>query len=369
MANPLCKHFGRCGGCSLQHLEYEKQQDEKKSALAATLGISTIKTFYAEPYYYRNRMDFVFHKDGLGLREKGKWYSIVDIKECVIANKALNKLAREVREFFSQPDYFNLRTHEGTFRYAVIRTPSADSAVSIVLNKNSAKLDKALDLIKNYAKYSSAGNIIATFVKANTDMSISDEYKVIKGSDMLKEVYAGKRFMFPVQGFFQNNKEVAEMMYLYSKELLSKYNTKNSQLVDLYGGVGCFGIFNADLFKNVVIAENNKKSIEAANINIRLNNCSNTKALLIDAKEISKIKLNKELFIITDPPRAGMHPRVIKELVELNPKVIIYVSCNIKQLKKDLPSLKGYYIKSAALFDMFPQTPHSEAVIELVKND
>ena len=136
-------------------------------------------------------------------------------------------------------------------------------------------------------------------------------------------------------------------------------------MLDLYAGVGAFGIINASLFKNVFIVESAKKSIECAEINIKENKVNNAEVFVLDAERISRLELPENLFVITDPPRSGMHHKTIEHLRRIAPKVIIYVSCNLQQLKKDISKFKEYKIKSAALFDLFPHTNHIEAVVEL----
>jgi tRNA/tmRNA/rRNA uracil-C5-methylase (TrmA/RlmC/RlmD family) len=153
----------------------------------------------------------------------------------------------------------------------------------------------------------------------------------------------------------------------YSGSILESHDTKDAHLLDLYGGVGTLGIVNADLFSGVTLMENNEPSIEAAQINIEKNNVKNASAVLLDAKNLKKIDLPDNLFVITDPPRTGMEPKTIEELNKLKPKVILYVSCNVSQLAREIQKLRNYSVKSAALFDFFPQTNHSESVVELVR--
>jgi len=131
--------------------------------------------------------------------------------------------------------------------------------------------------------------------------------------------------------------------------------------------VGTFGILNASLFRKVVIVESLRESIDCADLNIKENSIRNANAILMDAKNLRKLKVQMPLYAITDPPRTGMHPKTIEELKSLEPEVIIYVSCNVQQLGKDFFKFRKYRIKSAAMFDLFPQTPHIETVVELVK--
>lgn len=364
MPNPLCRYFGECGGCTAQHIDYQIQLENKKKALADAVHFKDIKVFSGKEYYYRNRMDMLFNPIGVGFRKKGQWRNVIDIEKCAISNERLNILIKEIRDFFKKPDYFDLVKHSGTLRYAVIRTPDNDSSISFVLNDKSNRLSEAIEKIKEFAGKTTANNIIVTEVPPETDLSVSDEFFAVKGTDKLKEKYLGKEFLFPAQGFFQVNSEMAEKMQEYCHNLLKAYETKDAYLLDLYSGVGTFGIINAELFKEVTLLESCRQSIEAAKKNIRQ---KNIKAVELDARYLKRIEFPKDLFVITDPPRTGMHPKTIEQLNRLNPKVIIYISCNVSQLGKDVKKFKDYKIKSAALFDLFPQTPHSEAVVELIK--
>jgi 23S rRNA (uracil1939-C5)-methyltransferase len=372
MAEPLCKYFGQCGGCASQHIDYATQLDSKRKQLAHSISVEadSIEVFSDKEYYYRNRMDLIFTPRGIGLRKKGDWRSIVDVEQCVIANEKLNVLIKEVREHFRNVDFFDVRKNEGTYRYVVIRTPGNTSSLSFVINEDSHKTGEAIDKIKAYAKVSTAENIIVTYVPKQTDMSISEEFFVVKGSDMLTENYQGKIFTYSVQGFFQNNTLMADKMHEYVHNLCMKYQSKNLTLLDLYAGVGTFGINNCDLFKDLFIVEADKHCVQAARINIEKNKIENTQILELDAMQLKKVNLpDKELFVITDPPRSGMHPKTIEQLNRLKPKVIIYISCNIEQLGRDLPKFKDYELKSSALFDLFPHTPHAEGVVELVRKE
>jgi len=362
-----CKYYGKCGGCTLQHIDYSIQLENKKNNLIKTINFENIEVYSGKDYNYRNRMDMLFTEKGIGFRKKGTWKEMLDVDECVISNNRLNELIKELREFFRENDAFNPVKHTGTFRYAVIRTPTEDSSISFVLNSDSMKLEQASEKIREFSEKTTAKNIVVTYVESNTDVSLSEEYYVVKGTEYLKEKYLGKEFTYPIQGFFQNNTEVAEKMQEYVNKILKTYNTKESHLLDLYGGVGTFGIINSELFKKVTIIESVKPSIDAAKINIETNNVKNAEAILLDAKHLQKIKTSGKTYVITDPPRSGMHPKTIQQLNVIKPEVIIYISCNIEQLGKDLEKFTGYKIKNAAMFDMFPQTNHIEAIVEMVK--
>ncbi|MBI5412622.1 class I SAM-dependent RNA methyltransferase [Candidatus Peregrinibacteria bacterium] len=369
MSQPVCPYFGTCGGCAMQHIDYAIQLENKKKNLAQAIGFDAVTVFSDQEYGYRNRMDMVFHPGGLGFRERQSWTLIVDVKQCSISNERLNALLKEILDFFgTEFDAFHVKKHTGTFRFAVIRTPKNDSCISFVLGKNSTRLDEAIRKIEAFARVTSADNVLATYMSPETDMSIGSEYLVIKGKDELKATYLGKTFWYSAQGFFQNNDVMAEKMHMYVHDLLEKYDRQWAHLLDLYGGVGTFGIINAELFpKGVTIVENFEGCVVSAKKNIQVNGITNAEAIVLDAMQLKKLRLPSPLFVITDPPRSGMHPKTVEQLKKLEPKVIIYVSCNVQELKKDVPKFRDYKIKSAAVFDFFPQTNHMESVVELVR--
>lgn len=361
-----CVYFKKCGGCSLQNMDYNKQLESKKTILRQITGINDIKVYSGKEFNYRNRLDLIFHENGIGFRKRKTWNEIVDIKECIIAEKRLNVLIDEIRKEFVGVDAFDINTKKGTYKFVVVRTPSNDSSISFVLNSESKKINDAIDKIKQFAKKSSANNIIVSLLEPERDTTISDNFQVIKGNDFLKENIMNNEFVFSVQGFFQNNTEMAKKMHKYCHELIKKYNLKNACLLDLYGGVGTFGIINSKYFKNVIIAESVKPAIDCAKKNIDKNNVNNVVAENLDAKYIRKLSLKNPLIVLTDPPRGGMHPRTIMELNKIKPDLIIYVSCNPQQLEKELGMLRNHTIKSVALFDLFPQTEHCETIVELI---
>lgn len=346
-------------------MEYALQLKRKTEALKDAAGFGDIRVFSGDQYHFRTRMDMVFTPRGLGLREKGNRFAAVDIDRCPVSNERLNELLSEVRDFFKTPDCFDLRRHTGTLRYAVIRTPEEDSSVSFVLNKDSEKIGPAIEKISEFSLITSARNVLAAYVQSNRDVSVSGDFTVLKGGDMLKESYLGREFFYNVQGFFQNNHPLAEMMHEHCRGVLRGYDTNGSSLVDLYGGVGTFGIINAGLFKEVISVESSEEAVRAAGMNIEKNKAWNVRTVVLDAKNLKGLALGSPLFVITDPPRAGMHPKTIKHLNALMPQALLYVSCNVKQLGEDMKKLEGFGVRSAALFDLFPHTPHSEAIVEL----
>lgn len=370
----LCQYFGKCGGCSAQHIPYELQLSNKREVLINELKtnnlscLNEISVFHAEPYGYRNRMDFVFGQHGPGLRQKEKFNVIIPIEQCIIANRKIGIILSEVRQWFSankaELDIFNLQKMAGTLKYAVIRAAehTDSSAVSFVLNENSTKLGQHIELIKNLT--TTAKNIVVARVESKSDISTSLDCFAVKGDVFMEELLCSKHFLFSSQGFFQNNTLMAEEMIKYCERVLKQHDT-NTSLIDLYGGAGTFGVSLGNLFSRTTIIDAESPNIASAKKNLVENNVHG-EALAGDASMLSKIKMPERWFLITDPPRTGMHQKVIGTILSLHPTVILYVSCNPKQLAKELRHFTGYTISSLAVFDLFPQTPHIEVIAELI---
>ena len=372
MVTPLCPYYGVCGGCSTQHISYEQQVEQKKQALARVVDLAEITVFTEKPYFYRNRMDLQFYPGGIGLRKKGHG-DILPIERCVIAEEPLNKLLAVLRDFFNRQSPV-----KGAYSSVILRCTSLkETALCFVLHENSPKRQEALSQIEQFASSAAVNGVDTIIVSFSSSDAFSEEFLVIKGEPVLQETFLGKTFFFPVQGFFQNNHALAEQMHQYCRKLLQQHDTLGGHLLDLYAGVGTFGIINADLFQSVAIVENMPLSIKAAERNAAVNSVKNSKFYPLDTGKFLKASLQKgsflkgssscPVFVIADPPRIGLEEKAIQHLVQMQPEAIIYISCNIQRLAKELPKFKGYQVKSAALFDFFPQTPHSEAVVELVR--
>lgn len=361
----ICPYFNKCGGCDFQDLPYEEQVKRKINLVKEYLHTDINEVFPSPYFHYRNRMDFTFFKNGIGLREKGKWYKFVDIEYCLIAKEKINNLLKEIREFFKEVDSFDIKKHFGTFRYAVIRS-CLTSTISIVINQNSPYKEKAIELIKNFAFVTSADNLLVCEVPHNTDVSISENYYVIKGIDLLYTKVKEKEFYFHSQGFFQINDELTNKLHQYVSKILEKYETNNGHLLDFYGGVGVFGIMNSEKFKEVIVIDNHPLSLNLVKKNSELNKAKNIYPILLEDKKIKEISFNTPLFVICDPPRSGINPKAIKYLNKIKPKLILYISCNLIQLVKDLKEFTNYKINSVAFFDFFPQTKNIEVVVELI---
>ncbi len=359
MRTAPCPYFGECAGCSLQELDYSGQLARKTQSLAALLSApeSGIIVFSGPEFGYRNRMEFLFRKDGLGLRCRKAPGKTTKVEECKICSPQINALLAHLSQHFTD--------NNDAFRYAVIRATSISASISFVLNSASANLQQAIEKIRQYSPSSPAKNIIVTYTTPDEDEQFSGDFFVVKGEPFLTETLSKKQFRFSAQGFFQNNTAVAQKLHTYVSTILQKYHTNNSALLDLYAGVGTFGIINSSLFQKVMIVESFSGCTDSAEENLKLNGIKNAEVFRLEAHSIGRLSLPEGSYVITDPPRSGMSEKAISQLKRLRPKAIIYISCNPAQLAKDIRKFRDYSLQSTALFDMFPQTSHIEAVAEL----
>lgn len=388
---PLCKHYDTCGGCSLQQLTHETQLAQKKVYVERLLN-TKVTMFSQNEFHYRNRMDFIFTRHGIGLRQRGSFKSLVTIQECVIAEPKINQVLSQIQAHFADVDCFDLQKQSGTYKYATIRSTDTQCSVTFILNQDSTKISQASEKIEAFAQLTCATEVLIGFVSAKVDESTSLEVYAVKGNEYLTQQLCGKTIFFSTQGFFQNNTAMAQKMVEHIRTLVLKVFSATStvghvehveqagqvdqvkqstnqsfHLLDLYGGVGSFGICLADLFKSVTIVESFAPSIEMAKKNIADNRIMNASAHVLDAAQLHKLNLPTQLCVINDPPRSGMTQKALQGLLKLRAPVIIYVSCNIEQTAKELTQFysAGYVLESVAAFDLFAQTNHIEVVLEL----
>ena len=370
-AIPVCPLFGACGGCDRQQVPYDEQVTEKHLRLAALLGRepAAVAVHAGAPYGYRNRMDFVCHPEGLGFMARGTWKRVIDVPHCPISNDGVNRLLAEVRAFIREQDTFDPLRRHGTFKYAVIRAATLRTAVTFILNAESPGRAAAEAAVRGFAAGCSADNVLCGVVARGTPASVTADYAVVKGDDRLIETVADRPFRYPVQGFFQTNTVMARRLVGQVVEWLAP---GGAALLDLYGGVGTFGITAAGRFAAVRIVELDGPAVTCAAENIAAAGLTHVAPVAAKSRLIHMLGLeNPDLHAVTDPPRSGMCPRTLTRLIALRPVTINYVSCNPEQLARELPAFHaaGYAVTEAAIFDLFPQTPHCEVAVRLARTD
>ncbi len=376
---PRCPYFGKCGGCFMQDVDYEHQREVKQKFLQKLFTDAEIEIEIPLPepspdiFYYRNRMDFPIGKNQeIGLKPMGKWMDVLNLEICFLQSETSHEIMDIVRAWVRKwklPGW-DMVKHQGYARYLVIREgKNTDERMVIIVthvedNADDVDLEKAFkDLVEKLKPL--ATTIYHGINSTVTDISYGSKMNLLHGNELLKEEVNGITYFISPFSFFQTNTKAAAKLQEYVVGLV---DTKE-MVLDLYCGSGFFTLSLAKAGMNVVGVELDPASIEMAHKNASENNIENAVFHAVDAKLHAK-ELQKGQYdtIIVDPPRAGLHPRVIRKLIEIEPREIIYVSCGPARLVHELPSfLEHYNLTSIKTFDMFPHTPHVETVVVLTK--
>ena len=382
---PRCPVFGICGGCSSQNLTYEKQLellDNEVKELFDNAGVTTGEyegvTGSKFQWEYRNKMEFTFgdmEKGGeltLGMHMKNKSFGIINVDKCQIVDEDFRKIISLTIEYFRKQNlpYYKVMKREGYLRHLVIR--KAKNTGEILVNLvTTTQIDFDLteykEIIKNAEYQGKMVSILHTENNSFSDAVIPEKVNLLYGKNHIQEELLGLKFKISPFSFFQTNTKGAEGLYSIVKEYMGE--SDNKIVFDLYCGTGTIGQIVAQKAKKVVGIELIEEAVEAAKENAKLNGLNNCEFLAGDVAEIIKTIKDEPDIIILDPPRSGVHPKALEYVIKFNAKEIIYVSCNPKTLVNDLKVLsnEGYKIVKTRVKDMFPNTPHAETVVKLIK--
>ena len=394
---PQCEHFGVCGGCKWQNMSYEAQLHFKqkevlhnlKNLSGMTLPVIDAIQPAPQPYFYRNKMEYAFsdqrwlttdeiadksliiEKKGLGFHKAGMWDKVVDIHQCHLQPEPANEIRNAVKAFAleHQFDFFNPRDQEGFLRSLMIRNSNRGEFMVLIqiFRENKAQREALLEHLKKNFDITSMLYCINS--KAN-DTLYDQEIICYDGKTYITEEMEGLNFKINAKSFFQTNTEQAYELYKIARDFAG---LKEDELVyDLYTGTGTIAQFVAKDCRKVVGVESVPEAIEAARSNAEENSIKNAFFEVGDMRKVfNKDFINrhgKADVVITDPPRNGMHPAVVKQLLFLQPKRIVYVSCNHATQARDLYLMKEKYrLVCSQAIDMFPQTQHVENVVLLEK--
>ncbi len=381
-----CQHFGSCGGCALQDLDYADQLALKAARVAGLLspvGLGIAKTHPSPAiWYYRNKMEFSFGdvyppvSEGpsvlLGLKAKGRWYDVCDLQECHLLSSETGALLASVRAWAEKAGVlpYNNRRRRGFLRHLVVREAKngGDRLVSLITSPGD--LPKASFLEAVHLAYPATTVLWGINGKAS-DTAVPDSSGVLEGSGHIEERLrfpeAELRFRISPQSFFQTNTLGAEVLYGILRDWVRESQAR--KVLDLYCGGGGITLSLAGICQEVVGVESNLSAVADAKSNAVLNGLANASfytgqvetllpALLTTGPEV----------VVADPPRAGLHRRVLDVLLERGPEHLFYVSCNPESLARDLAVLvKQYQARRCEIVDLFPHTEHIETVVWLVR--
>ncbi|ACJ17001.1 23S rRNA (uracil-5-)-methyltransferase [Thermococcus onnurineus NA1] len=351
---PKCPYFGTCGGCLLQHLPYDEQLKFKSDKLSEILGFDVEVIPSPKIYGHRNRIDVVISTNGIGFRRRGTWWDVVDIEECPVFGKASGKVLRSLREFIEdhKPSLYEIGKNRGFLRYVVIREGKFTDELMVNLVTAEGELPEEFP---DYFDY--ADSIYWSVNRTPSDVSYGDVERVWK-KEFIRERLDDVAYLIHPNSFFQTNSYQAVNLVREVSRLV-----EGEKVLDLYSGVGTFGVYLAKRGFTVEGIEINPFAVEMANRNAELNGID---AVFSVGEDKDVKNLAKYDTIILDPPRAGLHPKLVKKILKDEPQTIVYVSCNPKTLKLNLNELSGKYsVEEAVGLDMFPHTPHIEVVVKL----
>ena len=385
-ASVRCRHFGTCGGCSLQNKPYPDQLSYKRNKVLENLtGLDGLPELTILPapgaWNYRNKMEFSFGdvfpavegKWGkLGMKPKGRWYEILDLQECHLPSPEAAELLKSVRTWAEkngvQP--YNSHKKNGTLRHLVVREAKNRPERMVVLVTTDGNIPEQSFVEAVLACYPATTILVGKNAKAS-DTAVSDSLKPLTGSGFITETLyfpdGAVDYRISPQSFFQTNTKGAEVLYgllrSWTRELGANI------VLDLYCGGGGIALSLAGAARKVVGVELNPAAVADAKANAERNgfvNCDFYGAA-VETMLPSLLDMKPDA-VVVDPPRAGLHANAAKTLLEMAPPVIFYVSCNPESLGRDLKILKEKYaVDRLVAVDLFPHTEHVETVARLVR--
>ncbi|GAB5552031.1 MAG: 23S rRNA (uracil(1939)-C(5))-methyltransferase RlmD [Saprospiraceae bacterium] len=389
---PFCQHFGVCGGCKWQGLDYAAQLRHKDQVVKDALqriGKVDVGAFLPiigaeETQFYRNKLEFSFsnkkwlpfdqlnseisnREDVLGFHPAGAFDKIIDIEKCWLQPEPSNEIRNTIREIAKEQglSFYDNRAHEGFMRTLMLRITSLGEVLLVVAfgEADQEKQHQFLDTVVERLPF-----IDALYYCTNTklnDFMMDLPMEVYKGKDHIEERLGDVRFKIYPKSFFQTNTSQAKTLYDVVVEFAELQGTEN--VYDLYTGLGSIALYVAKYSKQVVGIEELPDAIKGAKENAQLNGIDNSVFYAGDVKDILTDEFAEKHglpdLLITDPPRAGMHPDVVKMLLKLAAPRLVYVSCNPATQARDVQLLsEKYVVEKVRPVDMFPHTHHIESV-------
>lgn len=395
---PVCPHFGTCGGCKWQNLDYGHQLFYKQKEVAQNLqriGKVELPTFQpilgsAKQYFYRNKMEFSFsdnkwltlkqiksdriieNRNALGFHIPGMWDKILDLEVCYLQADPSNAIRDFIKAKAEELNlsFFNTRNQEGFLRTLMIRTTSTGEVMVLLQFFHEDEINRTLLLQAVSEEFPQITSLLYVINSKGNDTLYDQEINLFSGRDHIFEEMEGLKFKINAKSFYQTNSEQAYELYKITRDFAGL--TGNELVYDLYTGTGTIAQFVSKKAKKVIGVEAVPDAIAAAKENAKLNNIENVEFFVGDMKKV----FNEEFInahghpdvVITDPPRDGMHADVVAQLLSLSAGKIVYVSCNSATQARDLALLDSKYrVTKVQPVDMFPQTHHVENVVLLEK--
>lgn len=380
---PDCEVFSKCGGCVFRHINYTAECELKKQRVIdafARLGhieISPEEIIKSgRENRYRNKAQYPVREENGNIRIgffAQNSHRVIDCSDCMLQPKEFAKIVSAVKKWIKKNriTVYNEETHKGLLRHIYIRKAFETDQIMVCLVINGHNLPKNDELIVSLLKCTD--NIASITVNENTNDSnviLGKKCYTIWGSDYIEDILCGVRVRISPLSFYQINRDQAEKLYLKAAEYAEL--SENDTLLDLYCGAGTIGLSMARKVKNLIGVEIIPEAIEDAKINAEINNINNAEFICGDAPEAARILKERGIrpdVIIVDPPRKGCAAELLDTIDEMNPKRLVYISCDPATLARDCAILKekGYEVQKVTPVDMFPKTSHIECVVRLCR--
>lgn len=381
---PVCSHFGLCGGCTWQDLKYEEQLKFKTKQVKESLkhigGFSDPPVQDAlaceEIFYYRNKMEYAFlpHPDKkliLGLHPRGRYDQVFDLKECFLQSKTANEIVDFVRRFAKEKNLpaFEPKSQSGLLRYLAIKEGKNTSMTMVNLVTYKGDFPFREEFCNTlFSNFRSVKSIVRNINSKLAQIAVGEEEVLLAGERTITEKLGEFIFEISSNSFFQTNTKQAEKLYQIVLNMAELEG--DEEVLDLYCGNGTISLFLSKAVKKVIGVEAVSESVQNARRNAELNGVNNCEFICGETKKVLKdFESERRIpqLVIIDPPRAGLHPHVIKSLLNMKPPKIVYVSCNPTTLARDLKIFceKDYKLENVQPVDMFPHTYHIESAAKL----
>lgn len=374
-----CTTYKRCGGCNLRHIKYGKTLELKKDMVQNLINKSLKKKLQVEntvgmenPIFYRNKAQYPIGIDKNGKAIVGvfanRTHEIIEFKECQIQTKVSQEIAKFIVEFINENNIsvYDEKAGKGLFRHIIVKYGMKTDEVMCVLVLREKNLPKEEELKRKLLeKFPNIKTIVKNINKKNTNVILGNENIVIYGSGYIKDKLGDYIFNISAMSFYQINPVQTEKLY---KLAIEGANLRKDDIAfDLYCGIGTIGIFAANYVKKVYGIEIVEQAIEDAKENAEINGIENTQFIAGDVENIlGELIYDKKIVpdvVFVDPPRRGLDENTVENLLKIQPKKIIYISCNPATLMRDLSKLEEKYdIKKITPVDLFPFTSHVECV-------
>ena len=388
-----CVHVDRCGGCRLQELPYAEQLVLKERQVRETLqhlgGFAEppVRTIVAAPgaWHYRNKMEFSFMPgspgaDGreppvLGLHERGTFDRVFELRECWLPSPLTVEVVRFTQAFAVAQRWraYHPSRHDGVARFLVVRHLAHSASCAVHLLASSDDLPGLEAWARGVAELSAEVRTVTLGLnRGRSNVAFAEEERALVGDGVIVEKLLGLEFEVVGNAFLQTNSAQAEQ--LYTGVLAAAQLSGRESVLDLYSGAGTLTLLFARAAAEAVGVENVADSVERSRRNAARNGCANARFELGESRAVLREWARGERagaprpdVVVVDPPRAGLHPRVVARVAELTPARIVYVSCNPGTLARDLKdfSARGWQPAEVTPYDMFPHTPHIECVTRL----